>query len=493
MDGGGEGATDIDVDAAGIGIGGGLVLRIEQRLEGRIGAAGLEAGRHADAGEKPLPAQAVAFREELPIIRAGDDLVDDGVVVAAVIGGAARNAIGKLIRADQVAPPHLQPIEPAMLCDLLDRALDGVIGRRLSESAHCLLRGFVRGDRNRLILHAVDPVGADNGADRLAELERGAARIGADIVERAHLHRADEARIVERDLDVEIALGAVRIHQHGLLDAALDAIAAADIHVIVYAHRGARQLERKRNLLGKARHLDRRVNIKNLAPRVPAREHGEGFDRHCRAAAPFEAQRQAMRALGKILLDLTPDEGAVEQHVGAVIRVYDRTAGPVSRFAVEHERQWLIIHAHQLGGVFGERAGVCDHGGHPFPGVARDLDGERAPRHLRGVEAGKQRLRRRRQLAAVKHAVHAGHRERLGFIDCDDARRGMRTGHQRNVPHGRYRNIGGEAASADDEAAILAHAAIARHEAEGLHGSRSGRFKPRMRSAASAIASTICA
>ena len=368
-----------------------------------------------------------------------------------------------------------------------------------------------------MILHAVDPVGPDNGADRLAELERGAARIAADIVERAHLHRADEARIVERDLDVEIALGAVCIPaahvlkpildeadreaeparqvagQHRMLDAALDAITAADIHVIVYAHRGARQLERKRNLLGKARHLDRRVNIKNLAPRVPARKDREGFDRHCRAATPFEVQREAMRALGKILLDLTPDEGAVEQHVGAVIRVYDRTAGPVSRFAVEHERQWLIIHAHQLGGVFGERAGVCDHGGHPFPGVARDLDGERAPRHLRGVEAGKQRLRCRRQLAAVKHAVHAGHRERLGFIDCDDARGGMRTGHQRDVPHGRYRNIGGEAASADDKAAILAHAAIARHEAEGLHGSRSGRFKPRMRSAASAIASTICA
>ena len=84
-------------------------------------------------------------------------------------------------------------------------------------------------------------------------------------------------------------------------------------------------------------------------------------------------------------------------------------------------------------------------------------------------------------------------RERLGFTDCEDARGGMRTGHQRDVPHGRYRNIGGEATPADDKAAILAHAAIARHEAEGLHGSRSGRFKPRMRSAASAIASTICA
>src|SRR5215470_13856447 len=63
MDGGGDGAADIDVDAAGIGVGGGFVLRIEQRLEGRIGAAGLEAGRHADAGEEALRAQAVALRD----------------------------------------------------------------------------------------------------------------------------------------------------------------------------------------------------------------------------------------------------------------------------------------------------------------------------------------------------------------------------------------------------------------------------------------------
>ncbi len=406
-----------------------------------------------------------------------------------------------------------------MLGDLLDRPLDGVIGRRLAECAHRLLRGFVRSDRDRLILHAVDPVGPDNGADRLAELERRAARIGADIVQRAHLHRADEARVVECDIDLEISLGAVSIPaahvlqpvldeahrkaeparqvagQNRVLDAALDAVTTADIHVIVHAHRGARQLERKRNLLGKARHLDRCVNIEDLAPRVPAREDREGLDWHRRATAPFETQRQAMRALGKVLLDVAPDEGAVEQHVGAVIRMHDGTIGRVGRFALEHERQRLIVHAHQLGGVFGERARVCDHRRHPFPGVARDVDCERAPRHLRGIEAGKQRLRRRGQLAAVEHAMHAGHRQRLGLVDGEDARGGMRTGHQRDVPHTGYGDVGGEAAFADDEPPIFAHAAIARYETKRfrIHRPRPGRFKPRRRPAASAIASTICA
>jgi hypothetical protein len=51
------------------------------------------------------------------------------MVVAAVIGGAARDEVGKLVGADEVAASHLQPVEPAMLGDLLDRTLDGIVRR----------------------------------------------------------------------------------------------------------------------------------------------------------------------------------------------------------------------------------------------------------------------------------------------------------------------------------------------------------------------------
>src|SRR5262249_59829239 len=98
------------------------------------------------------------------------------VVVAAVIGRAARNEIGKFIGADEVAPPHLQPIEPAMPGDFLDRALDGVVGRRLAERAHRLLYRLVRGDRDGAVLHALDAVRPDDRADRLAPLARPAPR-----------------------------------------------------------------------------------------------------------------------------------------------------------------------------------------------------------------------------------------------------------------------------------------------------------------------------
>ena len=66
----------------------------------------------------------------------------------------------------------------------------------------------------------------------------------------------------------------------------------------------------------------------------------------------------------------------------------------------------------------------------------------------------------------------------------------------RDVLHSRKIDVSHEAAFAGDEAAVLAHAPVGRHELEPAGAHRvvsSGRLAPRMRSAASAIASTICA
>ena len=46
----------------------------------------------------------------------------------------------------------------------------------------------------------------------------------------------------------------------------------------------------------------------------------------------------------------------------------------------------------------------------------------------------------------------------------------MRAGDQRDVQHARQRDIGDEVALAGDEAAILAHAAVGRDEAEACGG-----------------------
>src|SRR5439155_6884799 len=100
-----------------------------------------------------------------------------------------------------------------------------------------------------------------------------------------------------------------------VLDAALDAVAPADIDIVVHAHRRHRQLQRGRDLLRIARHLDRGPDIEHLAPGIPAHHDAKGLDGYRGTAAPLEAQRQALRAFGKIALDVAPDKAAVEQHV----------------------------------------------------------------------------------------------------------------------------------------------------------------------------------
>src|SRR5258708_24459418 len=95
-------------------------------------------------------------------------LVDHGVIVAAVVGAAARDQIGKLFLADKIASPDLDALKPHGGRDLVDRGLDRVIGRRLTEAAHGFLHRLVRSDRSSPGLPAFDSVRADDGADRLA-------------------------------------------------------------------------------------------------------------------------------------------------------------------------------------------------------------------------------------------------------------------------------------------------------------------------------------
>ncbi len=91
--------------------------------------------------------------------------------------------------------------------------------------------------------------------------------------------------------------------------------------------------------------------------------------------------------------------------------------------------------------------------------------------------------------------MHAGRGKRGPLVDRDNARGGMRATHKRDMARAGECNIGRETTLAGDEAAILAHAAIGRDITEGApaHGVPCGWFRPRMRSAASAIASTIWA
>ena len=103
-----------------------------------------------------------------------------------------------------------------------------------------------------------------------------------------------QAGIVEGQLDIEHALRPVHVaaahvlqpildqldraaeparqvaRQHRVLDAALDAVAAADVDVLVHAHAVERHAQGAGDLVGELGHLDRGPHVQHLAPGVPA-------------------------------------------------------------------------------------------------------------------------------------------------------------------------------------------------------------------------------
>ncbi len=164
---------------------------------------------------------------------------------------------------------------------------------------------------------------------------------------------------------------------------------------------------------------------------------------------------------------------------------------------VEHEGQRLVLDLDRFGGVFRQRARVGDHRRHPFAGIARDAVSERAARDVGRVEAGEQRVGGFCELGAVEDVMHARHFQRRALVDALDARGCMRAGDERDVARLRQLDIGDEIALAGDETAVLPHAAVRGDETEFFKRAHSassvGRLTPRMRSAASAIASMICA
>ena len=181
--------------------------------------------RHA---AMPMPAsipdcaQAVALALQRRPVDMRQHLVDHRMIVAAVVARAARDQIGELVAADEIAPPHLDA------------------GRVRSQRRPCRSRSRSRNWSATGRSRAPPParpcwssprapgtarsrsVRADDRADRLAELERRASRIGADIVERAHLHRADDAGIVERDRTSKMRSGPVLVARAHVVEPVLD-------------------------------------------------------------------------------------------------------------------------------------------------------------------------------------------------------------------------------------------------------------------------------
>ena len=135
-------------------------------------------------------------------------------------------------------------------------------------------------------------------------------------------------------------------------------------------------------------------------------------------------------------------------------------------FRVDDVRQRLVLDHDLLAGVLGQRAGLGDHRGDLFAGVARHADGERKARDHGAFDARHQRVDRRVQFLAGQHVDDARHRQRGRGVDRDDARGRMLRGTSATCsrPSARRRRRSGRAG---DEAPVLDHAPVLPDEAEG--------------------------
>ena len=90
-------------------------------------------------------------------------------------------------------------------------------------------------------------------------------------------------------------------------------------------------------------------------------------------------------AFHEMLLDLTPDECLVQQHIGAVLRMHIRAGIGDRLFRIDHVWQRLVFDAHFFRGVLSLSAGLGDNGHHPLTGITHLTDRERIAPHLRRI------------------------------------------------------------------------------------------------------------
>jgi hypothetical protein len=163
-------------------------------------------------------------------------------------------------------------------------------------------------------------------------------------------------------------------------------------------------------LIRKLRHLDRRPDIEYLATRIPLRGDAEGFDRHCRAAAPAHAQRNLVFGFREGFIDRAPDEAAVKQHVAAVRRMHLRAVRLHGNFGIDHLRRLFVFDFDQLDRIFGDRARIRDHRSDPFAAVTHDVFRQGITRHLGRIDANRQRIGGGAEFLAGQYMMYARQR-----------------------------------------------------------------------------------
>ncbi len=169
-------------------------------------------------------------------------------------------------------------------------------------------------------------------------------------------------------------------------------------------------------------------------------------------------------AFREMLVDLTPDECLVQQHIGAVLGM-DIRAGIRDRlFGINDVRQRLVFDTHLFNRVLGLGAGLCYDRHNPFTGITHLTDRKRIAPHLRRIEAVHQRIDRLGKLLARQCVDDTRHLQCFHRIDRHDARCRILRRHEGDMQHLVKNNISDVVAAADNKAPVLPNAPVRRDE-----------------------------
>ena len=450
-------------------------------------------------------------------------------VPAAVVARAGDGTVGKGVRGDEVAPPHVHRVHIEPRRDPVHHPLDDETGFRLPEAPVRAVGRLVGDHPLDLPLVVGDPVGAghehaggDDGSQPAGGI--GRADVGHDLV----FHAEDGAVPAHRRLDVMGLLAGVNGAGHVLapglhpldgtvrengqqrhqdllrIEGPLLPVAAADapeIHVDLQVRERDGVLDQRSDDvpdLGGGPYAQR------LAAGVVVGHHRPGLDGGAGEAAAVDLLLDDDVRLTKGGIDVAA--GHPERQHDVVVPVLVETLGPrlQGRRRIHHRRQRVELHFHEIQRVLGDVPIRGHHRGHGLAHephlvpcqaiVIEELDGGVAA--LERIPALKRERRQRVDVAELPNLLagqagyHAGQLQRLGKIHLPDPRVGRRTPVHRHMQHLRQVDVEGVAGLPPENFRVfLAHdgSAHQRLARRGAHGVASLAFNRR---AADCTAST---
>ena len=245
--------------------------------------------------------------------------------------------------------------------------------------------------------------------------------------------------LVDVDLDAERAADVGRDHPHAVLGQAEEIGQHRPHHV---------------------RHLRRDPHGERARRRIEIGDEAARLHRH--AGVTAHPERAPVRAMGTRAgrVDVAGGElGRVDQVVGELV-VDERRVGRQRSVGAQHGGQRIVASDDALGSILGlgprlggdHRDGLA-HVAHAIGGQGQHGAGLHAPVVLEDSAIG---LAEPRGVTAGQHARHAGRASCISGVDPDDAGVSVRAAHERDVDHARQRHVVHVAATAGEQARVVA-------------------------------------